>query len=145
DALRSTFGAMGIPCQISTTHTLASTGLGATLLALLSGADNWARETVLDLLHSPWLHGHLGGPIPQPAAYYVRTAAVRDGSRHWSCLLGELLRQLERGSGRDARGVLPRHPNAVREVQGLLAAVALVEALQQRLPKKGTQYDFAVA
>ncbi len=142
DTLRSVFASFGLPCQLATQRTLAESRLGRTLLNLFATAD-WEREGILELLHGPYLASVIG-PVPEAAAYYAQRAQILEGYKDWLYRLERLKKQLERGERDDARTLLKRHPDGVAALEALLAAMAGLADLQQRLPAKGTQYDYAV-
>lgn len=142
DVLRGVFGSFGVPCQLSANRALAETTLGRTLLKLFSTTD-WEREAILDLLHAPHLHTVLGN-VPEATAYFARRAQILQGYKNWTDRLDRLKQQLERNERDDARELLRRRPDAVVELEALLVAIENLQALQQKLPARATQRDFAV-
>lgn len=141
-ALRTVFDAFGIPCQRAANRTLAETVLGRTLLNLFTNTD-WEREAILDLLHAPHLNTKLGH-VPEAAAYYARRAQILDGFKNWEYRLKRLKGQLERDERDDARAILARRPDAVSELDALLVAIKELQELQNELPAKSTQHDYAL-
>ena len=79
----------------------------------------------------------------EAAAYHTRHAQILEGYKNWTYRLDRLKKQLERGERRDAKSLLDRRPDAIAEIEGLLAAAERLRVLQQRLPAKGTQHDYA--
>ncbi len=140
-ALRTIFESFGIPCQLSEQRTLAETVLGRTLINLFAATD-WEREAIVDLLHAPHLRTALGR-VPEAAAYYARRAQILDGYKNWAYRLDRLKRQLERDERDDARTLLARRPDALADLDALLNAIEQLQALQQQLPAKSTQHDYA--
>jgi ATP-dependent helicase/DNAse subunit B len=141
DALRTVFDAFGIPCQLSQQRVLAETVIGRTLINLFKTTD-WEREAIVDLLHSPHLGTKLGH-VPEAAAYYARRAQILDGYKNWDYRLKRLKRQLERNERDDASALLARRPDAIAELDSLLSAISQLQELQQQLPPKSTQHDYA--
>ena len=140
--LRGVFESFGIPCQLSEQRTLAETVLGRTLINLFAATD-WEREAIVDLFHAPHLGTKLGH-VPEAAAYYARRAQILDGYKNWDYRLKRLKGQLERDERDDARALLARRPDALADLDTLLIAIEQLQALQQQLPTKSTQHDYAV-
>jgi ATP-dependent helicase/DNAse subunit B len=140
-ALRGVFASFGIPCQLAEQRALAETVLGRTLINLFAVTD-WEREAIVDLLHATHLGTKLG-PVPEAAAYYARRAQILDGYKNWDYRLKRLKGQLERDERDDARALLARRPDAIAELDTLLIAIERLQVLQQQLPAKSTQHDYA--
>ncbi len=140
-ALRTVFDSFGIPCQLSEQRTLAETTLGRALTSLFAATD-WEREAIVDLLHAPHLGTRLGH-VPESTAYYARRAQILDGYKNWDYRLKRLKGQLERNERDDARALLARRPDAIAELDTLLIAIERLQALQQQMPAKSTQHDYA--
>lgn len=136
------FRSFGIPCQLSTKRPLAETVLGRTLINLFAATD-WEREAIVDLLHAPHLGTKLGH-VPEAAAYYARRAQILDGFKNWEYRLKRLKGQLERDERDDARAILARRPDAVSDLDALLVAIKELQQLQNELPTKSTQHDYAL-
>lgn len=120
--LLSTLTTMGVPARSTLRMSLASTRVGATLLAFLDVLPGWECDAVLDLLTQPALWP--GGTAKESEAFtlLVRKAKVLAGEQEWDRQLTVLA---------DA---LSNRPHVLANMEKMLAnPVSAIEALRKRL------------
>ncbi|HUW61654.1 MAG TPA: PD-(D/E)XK nuclease family protein [Candidatus Bathyarchaeia archaeon] len=139
--VRAVFGEFGIPVRVLTPPLLWESSVAAFVLALLEAMDEWQRETVVDVLVSPWyLPGrpHVGA-IPSLA----RAALITSGAEEWRSRLEGVAARIEH-DGQSGTS-LDRIPDAANALDALMAAVDALRAHDKAFPRQATAREFVDA
>lgn len=139
--VRAVFGEFGIPVRVLTPPRLWESSVAAFVLALLEAMDEWQRETVVDVLVSPWyLPGrpHVGA-IPSLA----RAASIMSGAEEWRARLEVLAARIKR-DGQSGTS-LDHTPDAADALHALMAAVDVLRAHDKAFPRQATAREFVDA
>lgn len=136
--VRAVFGEFGIPVRVLEQPALWDSSVGAFVLAVLEAFDGWQRETVVDVLTSPWFMP--GRPYTGAIPALARAASIISGREEWRSRLEALAARTER----ETSG-MPRIPDAKPALDGLLEDIETLGAIDDALPKKAATAEFIEA
>ena len=141
EALRAVFDEFGIPIRMSQHPAIAESAVGALLVRLFDAVQRWERETVLDVLQSPWC---TAGCESAAFSAIARHAQIISGYDEWIARLESFAARLNCGK-EDDDSVLNRFPGIGEATELLLARVRELQSVQALLPPRATQRAFAEA
>jgi ATP-dependent helicase/nuclease subunit B len=139
--VRAVFAEFGIPVHVLTPPLLWESSVGAFALALLEAIDEWQRETVVDVLVSPWYLP--GRPYVDTIPALTRAASIVSGAEEWRARLEALAARVERDGPEDTS--LDRIPDAPDAIRALMNAVDALRAHDGAFPRQATPREFVDA
>ena len=142
ETIRAAFTEFGIPFRISHRPALVESAIGAFLVRFLEAARSWDRETVLDVLQSPW---YGAGESNTAFAIIARTAQIITGYDEWTERLALFMARLKRAPEAPEDTLASRLPGADEIAEQLLAQLQELKRLHGLLPARAEQRTFAGA
>ena len=131
--LRSVFAEFGIPVRIVQEARLTESAVCAFVLDLFDALESWRRETVADVLTSPWFRTRVEHADTFPLL--SRIAQVVSGYDEWRARIEGLIARIDAGAGEDIERLLKRMPQAREAAEALLAGVEALAELGNDLAR----------
>ena len=139
--VRAVFDEFRIPVHILTAPPLRESSVGAFVLALLEALDEWQRETVVDVLVSPWYLP--GRPYMETIPALGRAASIMSGAEEWRARLEALAARIEQDGPEGTS--LDRIPDATDALHALRNAVDGLRAHDKAFPQQAAAGEFVDA
>ena len=141
--LRSTFETFEIPVRLNTDRSLAESAISAFLVTLLDALEQWPRESMVDILSSPWL----GWRSEQASAFraLARAAQIMSGFEEWRIRIESLSTRMANNRHDDSVAMAGRIPDAPLALKDLLTGIDRLRVIGQGIPAKGSLLDYALA
>ena len=142
-AVRSVFSEFGVPVRVIQEPDLSESAVCSYLLTLFEALESWRRETVVEVLSSPWFED--GVEFADTFPVLSRRAQIVSGRDEWHDRIGRLIERLKSGRGEDIERFLKRIPRALDAAEALRASVETLERLGREFPSRTTPREFAEA
>ena len=142
--LRDTFAEFGVPIQVKIQPTLAQTAVGSFMLQLIEGIETWPRDSIVDLLTSPWIRAIENGanPFADLAPLLARKAKIISGQEEWVERLTHLNERIAGSEGRDIEQLVHTAPRIAEACDSLLKQVGGLVLAGERIPKNARMTEF---
>lgn len=132
--LRSVFAEFGIPVCVEERPRLPESAVANFLLGVCDAAFSWRRESVVDVLTSPWFAADAGSAECIGAiSTLTNLARIISGYDEWSVRLKHLQDRLRRCEDDEAADLCRRMPCAQEAMTLLLARLELLREVSERL------------
>ncbi len=143
-AVQSTFKEYQVPLRLQYRPRLNESAIGAFLLRLCEAIQTWERDTVLDVVSSPWFPKAPGaeeyGPLFPTLA---RAAQIIRGRQEWRERFQLLLKRIRSGKGQDIIALKHKIPEAEAVLNAFAQTLATLGNFSDTMPDKGTIAGYA--
>lgn len=134
--LRSQFREFGIPASFSAPIPLAETSLARYLTGLIDAVEKWPRDSVIDILLSPWhVPDEAHAPYAPAMASIARAAGIIEGRKEWLTRLAALAARLSNPSNEWDESLLWRIPDASSVLADLQSRVEAFASFADAFPQ----------